>query len=220
MIEVLSSAQLSIISIGIHRFPEQCRFARNQQALARIKNVFLQTSCHSRNWWRSKDWGGQHKEWSRLKSKNLHNTHIILNKKHLPANSLWPFNPQFGGHLTFEWGHVSPSQKRSLWITWSTMSYCLLVLSQFPILEDPGFVYSDLQLFLQLKNPTSGTIVNIAKKRWTEMVVFDNFKLRTQCILFIKLYHVEQNYCHIVPYQKANEYFFGGARVGLNKTGE
>ena len=45
MIEVLSSAQLSIISIRIHRFPEQSRFARNQQALARVRNVFLQTSC-------------------------------------------------------------------------------------------------------------------------------------------------------------------------------
>ncbi len=44
MIEVLSSAQLSIISIRIHRFPEQSRFARNQQALARVRNVFLQTS--------------------------------------------------------------------------------------------------------------------------------------------------------------------------------
>ena len=62
-----------------------------------------------------------------------------------PGDSMWPFHPLVGGHLTIWKGHLT-IPKRSLWITWNSNLHSIPIKNRTPeVLFAPNLLFWEFQ---------------------------------------------------------------------------
>ena len=114
-----------------------------------------------------------------------------------PGDSMWPFHPLVGGHITIWKGHLT-IPKRSLWTTWNSNLHSIPIKNRTPeVLFAPNLLFWEFQcrIHVEMMIYVGGVYGKYMTNIWEKIIK------KTQLLLGMKQFFSSSNHLALLCFE-------------------